>query len=161
MDIQLPQILFQMINFGVVAGALTFLLYKPVKKMLEERSNRVEAAQQAADATLLEKQKLDETRKRLLTEAEKEAQAIVEEAKRDAKRIEKEMIAEAKKAAEGQVDKERKLLADEYKTTIKELRQSFVTQVAAMTEKVIGEVVDEKTITKKLDDDIDAVIAKI
>ena len=161
MDIQIPQIVFQMINFGVVTGALTFLMYKPVKKMLEERSNRVEAAQKAAEATLLEKQKLDETREQIITKAEKDASAIVAEAKQDAKRIEKEMIAEAKKAAEGEIEKERKMLADEYKTAIKSLRQSFVTQVAAMTEKVIGEAVDEKTITKKLDDDIQAVINKI
>lgn len=150
-----------MINFGVVAGALTFLMYKPVKKMLEERSNRVEAAQKAAEATLVEKEKLDETRKKLLAEAEKEAQAIVEEAKKDAKRIKKEMIAEAKHAAEGEIEKERRHLANEYKNTIKELRQSFVTQVAAMTEKVVGQAIDEKTISKKLDDDIQAVIAKI
>jgi len=38
MDIQLPQIIFQIVNFGVVVGALTYLLYKPVKKMLDERS---------------------------------------------------------------------------------------------------------------------------
>jgi F-type H+-transporting ATPase subunit b len=161
MDIQLPQILFQIINFGVVAGALTFLLYKPVKKMLEERSNRIEAAQKAADENLLAQRELDDTRKSVLTTAEKEAQAIVEEAKRDAKRIEKEMIAEAKQAAESAIEKERKQLAEEYKATIKELRQSFVTQVAAMTEKVVGEVVDEKTIAKKLDSDIQAAIAKI
>lgn len=150
-----------MINFGVVAGALTFLMYKPIKKMLEERSNRVEAAQKAAEATLVEKAQLDETRKQLLAEAEKEAQTIVEEAKKDAKRIEKEMIAEAKHAAEGEIEKERKHLANEYKNTIKELRQSFVTQVAAMTEKVVGTAIDEKTINKKLDEDIQAVIAKI
>jgi F-type H+-transporting ATPase subunit b len=161
MDIQPLQILFQMINFGVVVGVLTYFLYKPVKKMLEERSNRVEAAQQAAEATLLEKKNLDETRTRVIAEAEKKAQAIVEEAKRDAKRIEKEMIAQAKQAAEAEIEKERKQLAEDYKNTIKDLRQSFVTQVAAMTEKVIGNVVDEKIIAKKLDDDIKAVIAKI
>lgn len=161
MEIQLPQILFQVINFGVVAGALTFLLFKPVKKMLEERSQKIEEAQKAAESTLLEKKSLDETKKRLLAEAEKEAQAIVEEAKRDAKRIEKEIIAEAKAAAAGEVEKEKKLLADEYKATVKELRQSFVSEVAAMTEKVIGQAVEPKVITQKLEKDIDAVLAKI
>lgn len=161
MDIELPQILFQIINFGVVVGALSFLMYKPVKKMLEERSSRIEEAQKAAEATLLEKRSLDETKKRLLAEAEKEAQTIVDEAKRDAKRIEKEIIAEAKLAAVSEVEKEKKQLADDYKTAVKELRQTFVAEVAAMTEKVIGEAIDEKMIAKKLDKDIDAVIAKI
>jgi F-type H+-transporting ATPase subunit b len=161
MDIELPQILFQIVNFGVVAGALTFLLYKPVKKMLEERSAKIEEAQKAAELTIVEKKSLDETRKKLLAEAEKEAQAIVDEAKNDAKRIHKEIIAEAKAAAVAEVEKEKKQLADEYKATVKELRQSFVAQLAVMTEKVIGEAVDEKVIAKKLDKDIDDVIAKI
>ncbi|MBW7956148.1 ATP synthase F0 subunit B [Patescibacteria group bacterium] len=161
MDIELPQILFQIVNFGVVVGALSFLLYKPVKKMLEERSNRIEEAQKAAESTLLEKKSLDETKKRLLSEAEKDAQAIVDEAKKDAKRIEKDIIAQAKQVAAEEIEKEKKQLADEYKTTVKQLRQAFVTEVAAMTEKVLGEAVDEKVIAKKLDKDIDAVIAKI
>lgn len=161
MDIELPQILFQIVNFGVVVGALSFLMYKPVKKMLEERSARVEEAQKAAESTLLEKKSLDETKKRLLAEAEKEAQAIVEEAKRDAKRIEKDIIAQAKEASAGEVENEKKRLADEYKAAVKELRQSFVAEVAVMTEKVLGEAIDEKVIAKKLDKDIDAVIAKI
>lgn len=161
MDIELPQILFQIVNFGVVVGALSFLLFKPVKKMLEERSSKIEEAQNAAESTLLEKKNLDETRKKLLVEAEKEAQAIVDEAKNDAARIHKEIIAEAKTAATAEVEKEKKQLADEYKATVKDLRLSFVAQLAAMTEKVIGEAVDEKVIVKKLDKDIDDVIAKI
>jgi len=161
MDIELPQILFQIINFGVVVGALSVLLFKPVKKMLEERSLKIEEAQQAAESALLEKKNLDETRKKLLAEAEKEAQNIVDEAKNDAKRIQKDLIAEAKTAAIAEVEKEKKQLADEYKATVKELRQSFVAELAAMTEKVLGEAVDEKVIAKKLDKDIDDVIAKI
>jgi len=161
MDIELPQILFQIINFGVVAGALSILLFKPVKKMLEERSNKIEEAQKAAESTLLEQKNLDGTKKRLIADAEKQAQAIVDEAKNDAKRIQKDIIAEAKLAAVAEVEKEKKQLADEYKATVKDLRQSFVSELAAMTEKVIGEAVDEKVIAKKLDKDIDDVIAKI
>ena len=41
MDIQLPQIIYQLVNFGVVFGAVTYLLYKPVQKILDERSKRI------------------------------------------------------------------------------------------------------------------------
>jgi len=161
MDIQLPQILFQIINFGVVAGVLTFLLFKPVKKMLEERSNRIEEAQTAADEAILEKKNLDQTRKQVVQQAENDAQAIVEEARRDAKRVEQEIIAQAEKTAETKIERERKQLAEDYKATVKDLRQSFVGQIAVMTEKVLGQAIDENIITKKLDEDIAAVIAKI
>ena len=41
MDIQLPQIIFQLVNFGVVFGAIVYLLYKPTQKILDERAKRV------------------------------------------------------------------------------------------------------------------------
>ena len=65
MDIQLPQILFQAINFSVVMGALTFLLYKPVLKMFDERSQKISEGLKAAEAALKEKEELDQTRKKM------------------------------------------------------------------------------------------------
>ena len=161
MDIQLPQLIFQLINFAVVAGALTYLLYKPVRKMLEERSARIEEAQKAAEATLAEKKQIDEMKKKALIEAEKQAAAILEEAKQGAKKVEKDLREKAIKTVEGEVARQRKQLTDERDSMVKELRSQFVKEVSAMTEKVLGEAVDQKVIAKKLDKDIDMVLAKI
>ena len=66
MDIQITQILFQAINFSVVLGALTFLLYKPVLKMFDERSQKIAEGQKAAEAAIQDKEKLEEARKKMV-----------------------------------------------------------------------------------------------
>jgi len=161
MEIQIPQILFQMINFFVVTGALTFLLYKPVRKMLEERSNRVEEAQKAAELTLAEKKNIDEIKRKAVVDAHKEAAALVAEAKRDAVNLRSQMLEEAKKAAAQEIEKQRNQLTEERANMVKDLKAEFMTQVIHMTEKVLGEAVDQKSIAKKLDKDIEEVIALI
>jgi F0F1-type ATP synthase membrane subunit b/b' len=55
MEINFLQILFQAINFGVVFGAITFLLYKPVMKMLDERAKKIAEGQSAAEKSIRER----------------------------------------------------------------------------------------------------------
>ncbi len=161
MDIQVPQILFQIINFGVVTGVLTYLLFKPIRKMLQERTERVEQAQKAAESTLAEKKNLDEMKKKAVVDAQKQAAKIVEEAKKDAKILEKGIVDEAKKSVAQEQEKMVKQLKDEKIELSKQMRAQFISEVAAMTEKVIGQSVDQKTLAKQLDADIDAVLARI
>ena len=157
MDIQFPQILFQIINFGVVAGALTFLLYKPVKKMLEERSNRIEEAQKAAEVTMAEKRSIDETRKKSQQEAAAEANSIIESARKSAKDMEKEIVAEIRQKAKADVELQQKQLAEEYKMKMKELDSRYVQDIAVTAGKIIGKHYDAKILEK----DIEAVLAKV
>ena len=161
MDIQVPQILFQIINFGVVTGVLTYLLFKPIRKMLQERTERVEKKQKAAESTLAEKKNLDEMKKKAVVDAQKQAAKIVEEAKKDAKILEKGIVDEAKKSVAQEQEKMVKQLKDEKIELSKQMRAQFISEVAAMTEKVIGQSVDQKTLAKQLDADIDAVLARI
>ena len=73
MEIKLAQVIFQAINFLVVLSGLTFLLYKPVLKILEQRANKIKEAQQAAEATLKEKEGLEEYKKKVKKETDKKA----------------------------------------------------------------------------------------
>lgn len=75
----------QAVNFAVLVGALTYLLYKPVTKVLDERREKI--AQGVKDA--------DAAHKRL-EGAQGEAQEIVGQATRDAEGI----VATAKERAE-------------------------------------------------------------
>ncbi|KND49547.1 MAG: ATP synthase F0, B subunit [Parcubacteria bacterium C7867-008] len=101
--IQLPLLLAQLVNFGVLFVALTYLLYKPVMKTLDERRTKVaqgvldaeEAAQKLASA--------DEEASTTVQTAEKEAEGIVatarEEAGSEKTRIVKEAEARAASVA--------------------------------------------------------------
>src|SRR5689334_15718740 len=120
MDIQIPQILFQIVNFGVVAGALTYLLYKPVQKMLAERSSRVEEAQKAAEVTLAEKANIDKMKKDATKAAEKQAAALIEEATKEYQARKKDLMMQAKREAAAEYEKILQTAQDEKKALLKE-----------------------------------------
>jgi len=161
MDIQLPQILFQMVNFGVVAGALTYLLYKPVLKILDERSKRIEEAQQAAASNLREKEEMEKLKEEELSKVRKEAQQILDKAKELAKKTKIEAVTEAKDLAEAELTKARQGWEKEQKKIAAEMREQFASSVLAVSEKVLGKTLDQKAQGKLIDAELKNIIGQL
>lgn len=114
LGIEWQQLLAQAVNFGVIASLLTFFLYRPVLRLLDERRDRVRTAMEQADRMSVQakefevvrqeklkaidheaaelharmKQDVESTRQNLLATADREAKAIVARAERE--RIEAE-----------------------------------------------------------------------
>src|SRR5690554_2289761 len=96
MDIQISQILFQIVNFGIVFVALSYLLYKPVLKTLKQRSKKIQESQQAADELIRQKEELDKTAQKALNQAKKDATELLADAKKQADKKKEELMAKAK-----------------------------------------------------------------
>lgn len=97
LGINLNLFLAQLINFGVVVWLLWTLLYKPVTKMLNDRTARIEASLREADQV---KQQLANAKRDYDAEIAKgrqEAAAIVAQAQDRAKAQEAEILAQARK----------------------------------------------------------------
>jgi F-type H+-transporting ATPase subunit b len=154
MNIQLAQIVFQIINFSVVAGALTYLLYKPIQKILDERSHRIAEADQAAQKALLEKQNIDDLKKQSKKEAEKEAATILATAKEDAQKRNEELLHKAQEHAKAEILKFQNEWQSEKKELVKELKQQFADAVIATAEKVLNEKLDSKSHSKLIDQEL-------
>ena len=144
MDIKLDQILFQVLNFGVVFGAIVFLVYKPVIKVLDERSKKIHDADRAAEESLKEKDAIDELKKKEKVRAEKESAKMMEKAREQATELKKELTEKAR--AEIKLDKEKAMKSWELekKGEHAAMRKEFVDAVYAVTEKVVGKAVDKK-----------------
>jgi F-type H+-transporting ATPase subunit b len=100
LGINLNLFLAQLINFGVVVWLLWTLLYKPVTKMLNERTARIEASLREADQV---KQQLANAKSQYEAEVAKgrqEAAAIVAQAQDRAKSQEAEILAQARREAD-------------------------------------------------------------
>ncbi|MEN8252916.1 MAG: F0F1 ATP synthase subunit B [Patescibacteria group bacterium] len=160
MDIQIPQILFQIINFSVVTGALVYFLYKPLNRMLDDRSKKIEKAQRAADETIQEREKLETEKKNILQRAEREALDIIENAKTAGKKQKQEILEEAKKEAEAQIKKIGRAWESERKSQESQMREEFTDTVLLVTEKIIGKL-DKKTKSKLIDSELKTILGKI
>jgi len=153
MDIQLPQIIFQIINFSVVMGALTYFLYKPVLKVLEERQKRVEEAQRAAEESITEKNRI--------SELEQKAAEILEKARENAKASESEILAAAKKQAKAEIEKMTISWEEEKKQHLTDMKNEFISTVITTAEKVVGESLDSKKHQKLIDAQLKSLLETI
>jgi F-type H+-transporting ATPase subunit b len=161
MDIQWTQILFQAINFSVVLGALTFLLYKPVLKMFDERSQKIAEGQKAAEAAIKEKDELEATRKKLEGDLKKEKAKVLKAAQEEAKSKAADLIAAAKKEAKSEKSKLVTAWEKEKAALLKEAKQDMADAVVAVSAKVIGQSLDSKAQQKLIDTELEAILKSL
>lgn len=155
MQIQLAQIIFQIINFGVVLGALTFLMYKPILKTLQNRAKKIEEGQKAAEAVLKEKEAIETLKQEAATTAKKDAAAMLAEAKSQVEEKKKALMAEARAEVKSYLSKEKDKWEAEKATLITQMENEFTTGVFQVVEKVLGGgVIDQKTHGKLIEQSI-------
>jgi len=92
-------LLINAINFGVLLGGLTYFLYKPITKTLEERRQKVikgVADAEAAEAALME---IEGARAQKLAEAGREADDILSKAQKTGTEKGRELVSQAEGSA--------------------------------------------------------------
>jgi F-type H+-transporting ATPase subunit b len=161
MKIELAQVIFQIINFGVVLGALTYLLYKPILKILDERAAKIAEANKQAEVALAEKGSLEDLKKKTKLEADKQASQLIEKAKQTAQEQADHIITEAKQKAEEMITKQQASLKKQQASLEESMKTEFNDAVMAVTEKVLGSVLDKKSQSKLIDDEIAAILKSL
>ena len=162
MEIHLSQIIFQAINFGVVLGALTFLLYKPILKTLQNRSKKIEESQKAADEILNEKEQIEKIKKDTLSKAKKDAALLVEKAVDQAEEKKVELMKKAKTEVKTYLEAEKAKWDSEKKSLLKNMEKDFSQAVFSVMDKVMGKnIIDAKGHAKLIDQSIKEVIATL
>ena len=144
MEIRLDQILFQLINFGVVLGALVYLLYKPVLKMLDERAEKIARAEKAAEETMQERSEVEKMKEKAKLQGEKEAAKVVEKAKEQANELKKDLSSKVKEEVKTERERALQAIEKEKKAMQASAQKEMTEAVFAVTEKVLGKALDKK-----------------
>jgi len=142
--INLPLLLAFVINFVILFGLLGLILYRPVMKMLDERSKRIKESMERAEATKEEYARAEEEVKRLVSRAREDGQALVIQATQIGERLREEAKEGARKEAQAIVDRTRTELEEERDKVIHDLRREFVDISISAAEKVIKETLDKE-----------------
>ena len=141
--INLPLLLAFVVNFFILFVLLGVVLYKPVLKMLDERSNRIKESMEQAEATKEEYSRAQEEVQKQLDKAREEGQAVVSQATQIAERLKEEAKQEARKEAQVIVDRTRVELEEERDKLVDDLRREFVDISISAAEKVISQTLDK------------------
>jgi len=137
MEIRWYQLLFQIVNFGVLIFVLNRWLYRPILKIVEGRNRKIEDSIKAAEATLEEKEKISELKKQAVAEAQIEAVKIVDAAKYQADLTGKKIINDAQTEAEAAVAKKMELLEDRSSQEEKRLQGRISDLVVTTTRQLL------------------------
>lgn len=134
----------QAVNFGIVFAVLYFFAFKPLGKVMAERTGKIEKG--LNDAKKVEA-RLEETQiefDKALSDAKKQANAILEKAAADGDARKQEMIMAAKEEIGQIINHEKRKMQEEKAVTLKEIKKEIADLVIAAVEKVLGEKINEK-----------------
>ena len=144
-----------LINFLILFGLLTVILYKPVLKMLDERQAKIKDSLEMAEKIKDQTSRSEEQIKAAVEAARKEGQVIVGQASQIAEKIKEEAKESARKEAEIIIGKARDEIKLERDKSIAELRAEFSNLTILAAEKVIKESLDPQKHRKLIDDVLD------
>ncbi len=137
LGINLPKLIYQIINFGIMAYVLYRLLYKPVFNMLQERAARIEQSLKDADQV---KEQLANAKRDYdaeIAKARQEAAAILMQAQERVKAQEAELISQAQQEAERIRAEARAQAEQERATMFRDAQQQIAEMVTLTAEKVL------------------------
>ncbi len=143
LGINLGYLISQIINFALLAVLLYFAAYKPILRMLDERSARIKQGLEDAEQASRRAAEMEQEFELRLAEARKEGQEIIAQATQMSERARQEILATAREEARAQVEKAKEEIARERESAMSELRQQVADLSLTISEKVIGESLDQ------------------
>jgi F-type H+-transporting ATPase subunit b len=133
----------QLINFFLLLGLLSLVLYIPVTRMLGERSERI--AKGLADADLAAKRaaQAEADYQKHLDEARREAQAIIAEAHETAEKERQTILSQAQAEAQEMRHRAEEEVQREQRAALADLQNQVADLAIGAAGQVLGHAVDE------------------
>ena len=151
LGINLPVLLFQIVNFTFLLLVLRLVVYKPVLKMLDERKARIQEGLSAADRGREQAIEAERQAAEALAAARREGQDIVANAQQIAQRLQEEGRAQALQQQETMLERARNEIQLERDAAIDHLRREFADLTISAAEKVIGQSLDRTAHQRLID----------
>ena len=139
----------QLINVIILFGLLYLVAYKPIMRMLDERSSKIKESMENTEYIRQQAERAEEEAAKRIEEAAKEGQEAIARAMRTGEEVRQEAQQKAKVEAEALIARARSEIQRERDEAIEQLREGF----ADITIEAAGKVID-RTLDKKAHRDI-------
>jgi len=144
LGINLVGLLTQIISFLILFGALHMLLYKPILRLLDQRSERIKESLETAERVQQEASESQKRMEKQLQAAREEGQALIAQAREAAERYRGEEMAKATGEIQREREKAQVDIQRERDAALEELRRQFADLAIQAAEKVIERSLDKK-----------------
>lgn len=154
LGINLSGFIAQLVNFAIVLFILWRWAYRPLLRVMEERTTKIEKSLADAHAIEKERMELEKTKAAEIKRAKEEAAALLHEAHDKAIKAAETIREKTKNDVEGIVQQAREQIVAERETMREELKQETLVLAAEIAQKVLGEKMnsakDEKLLREAL-----------
>ena len=151
LGISLPTFLAQLIHFVILFGLLYLVAYKPIMKMLDERSNKIKESMEQTELIKQQAEHAEEEAGKRIEAASKEGQELVARAARTGEEMRRQAQEDAKQEAEVLIGRARTEIQRERDESIDELRKEFADLTIKAAERVVERSLDEKAHRELID----------
>lgn len=154
-------LLAQLVNFALLFGVLSWLVYKPILRVLDDRRERVRKAMEDAKAIENQKREIDQFKLEQFKKIDAECGKFLEAAKTQAEATKKEIITAAEQEAAGILDKAKQQIADDRKRLMTEAQNTLAALIIRITEKILEREfspADQKRLITQLQKDLPSLV---
>ena len=144
LGINMPVLLAQIINFIILFGLLYLVAYKPIMRMLDERSRKIKESMEQTEYIKQQAERAEEEAKKRIDDAAKEGQEAIARSVRTGEEVKKEAQQQAKEDAEALIARARSEIQRERDEAIDDLRKEFADITITAAGKVIDRTLDKK-----------------
>jgi F-type H+-transporting ATPase subunit b len=145
-------LLTQIVSFLILFVGLRILLYKPILRALDGRSQRIKESLESADKAKQEADSSREDIQKKLDEARAEGQEMIAQAREMADRFKEEELVKVRAAIGAERDKAEAELKHERDAAIEELREHFAGLAMSAAERMMSRTLDQEAHRDIIDD---------
>ncbi len=135
----------QIVNFVILFWLLQRFLYKPLLKLFQDRSTKIEDGIKTAENLKRQAIESEEKQRVYLDEAKKEAHRIVEQATKLGEEEKKKIVILANDEAKKIVEKTIREMGSEKQNIMEEIKKEVGEMVVSLSTAMIKKSMDEKT----------------
>ena len=145
LGINLSGLLTQIISLLVLFGLLYAFLYKPILRMLDQRSGRIRESLEGAQKASEEAARSREEMQRQIDESRAEGQTMIAQAREVADRFREEELAKARQDIQSERARAQADIQRERDVAIEELRREFAGLAITAAEGIVERSLDESS----------------
>lgn len=151
LGINLPSLLAQLINFIILMGILYLVAYKPILRMLDERTGRIRESMEQTEKIKQQAEDAEAEFKKQIAAASKQGQQVIDRAARTAEEIRQKARREAEVEAETLLTRARVEIRRGRDEVVDELRREFASIAILAAGKVIDRSLDKEAHRQVID----------
>jgi F-type H+-transporting ATPase subunit b len=152
LGINLPTLITQFVNFGLLLALLWIFLHKPLRRVLDERKRRIEDGLKASETAQVEAEEAHVQADAAIQTGREEGQQLVVQAQEIAERIQREGRESVSRETETMLERARQEIQQERDVAIAQLRSEFADLTISAAERVIGQSLDADAHQRLIDE---------